>query len=178
MEPDPDPSKAVTAAVKDKVAQTGLAMTPQRRAQLLAMFAAPPPAGPVQVTVAQIAAALGGGRTRIANTRFELAVSGGTINLYKRGTDERIGHITGPLDGAVALVETVKVEDAFQGQGLGKLLAVAYYEWAASEGATDVALGTDDTSGGFWARQGMAKNRRATIAVARGQAGNQAFNIG
>jgi len=36
MDPDPDPSKAVTEAVKEKLRQTGTTLTPDRRAQLLA----------------------------------------------------------------------------------------------------------------------------------------------
>jgi GNAT superfamily N-acetyltransferase len=180
MEPKPDPSQAVTEAVKDKLAETATTMSAARRAQLVAMFAPPPPAGPAPVTVANIAAAVGGGaaRNRIANTRFELGVAGGSINLYLRGRDERIGHITGPLQGTVALVETVKVEDAFKGQGLGRLLAVAYYEHVAGQGALHVGLGTPDTSGGFWDSQGVAMGGRTGIAAARARPNNQNFTIG
>jgi hypothetical protein len=54
------------------------------------------------VTVADVEAAVRGGQARnqIANTRFDLGVGVGTINLYVRGTDERIGHISGPLRGS------------------------------------------------------------------------------
>jgi GNAT superfamily N-acetyltransferase len=70
------------------------------------------------------------------------------------------------------------VEEAFQGKGLGKLLAVAYYEHVARQGATTIGLGTEDTSGGFWKKQGIVMSGQTDIAVVRTLENNQAFTIG
>jgi ribosomal protein S18 acetylase RimI-like enzyme len=179
MEADPDPQQAVTDAVATVQQQNP--QQPQisaaRRAQLLAMFAVPP--GPVAITRANVANALNGGHAanRVGNSRIAIGRSGSGLTVNKLdGT--QIGFLRYTLDGTTGRVQQITVNDDCQGQRLGKLLAVAFYEEMANQGATHVELGTNDTSGGFWAVQGLAEHRLTPIATPRAHPGNQNFAVG
>jgi ribosomal protein S18 acetylase RimI-like enzyme len=177
MEPDPNPQRAVTDAVATVQQQNPQQLTAARRAQLLAMFATP--AGPVAVTRAEVANALNGGRAvnRVGNSRIAIGKTGSGITVHTLdGT--QLGFLRYTLDGTTGRVQQITVNEDCQGQRLGKLLAVAFYEEMANQGATHVELGTQDTSEGFWNAQGLAEHRLTLIATPRGHGGNQNFAIG
>lgn len=180
MDADPDPQKAVTDTVETKLKQKGTPLSAEAKAKLLASLRAPvrQQAGSVPVSVADIEDALGGPRTTIGASRFALSVTTGTVNLYVRGREESIGHITGPVLNGVALVQSLKVNDAFKGQNLGKLLVVAHLRWAKSQAATHYGLGTEDTSGGFWGKYKIGTGGSLPIETAIGNVGTGNLPIG
>lgn len=180
MDADPDPQKAVTDTVETKVKQKGTPLSAEAKAKLLARLLNPVPqqAGPVTVSVADIEGALGDSRTPIGASRFALSVTAGTVNLYVLGTEEPIGHITGPVLNGVALVQSLKVNEAFKGQNLGKLLVVAHLRWAKNQAATHYGLGTEDTSGGFWVKYRIGTGGSQLIDTAIDSVGTGNLRIG
>ena len=181
MEPTPNPGKAVTKVVESKQEESGKKLSAEDVARLRAMLMAPAPViGPVQVTRAEITAALNAGlaMNRIGTSRYYLSKSGTSVRVHFGSTGDSIGHVTGGKDGDTGKVETIEVSGAHRGKGLGRLLAVAFYEDMVNQGCAFVSLGTPDTSGGFWDKQGVQQAAKTAIATAQGRGGNQQFNIG
>jgi hypothetical protein len=89
--------------------------------------------------------------------KYSLICGGTTITLSYTGLGE-VGHITGGMNDQIASVTNVKVGSEFQKQGLGKLLAAAFYAYWEGKGATKFNLGTVDSSGGFWGHLGMSSS--------------------
>ncbi len=107
---------------------------------------------------------------RLLPTFWYVKYGGAAIKLsHLRGNTE-VGSVRGGLGGAggvVAMVETINVSADRQRRGLGRLLAAVFCAHWAANGATHVQLGTNDTSGGFWASLGVSQANAITIVAAQ-----------
>ena len=106
---------------------------------------------------------------KLAPTFWYVRYGGAAIKLSHLKGNAEVGSIRGGLGGAggvVAMVETINVSADRQRRGLGRLLAAAFCAHWAANGATQIQLGTNDTSGGFWASLGVSQTNAITIAAA------------
>ena len=119
----------------------------------------------IQITITNSVAAhaseLG---VRLDPTFWYVKYGGAAIKLSHLKGNVEVGSIRGGLGGAggaVAMVETVNVSADKQRRGLGRLLAAAFCAHWASNGATHIRLGTNDTSKGFcdWIQGGYAQGQ-------------------
>jgi ribosomal protein S18 acetylase RimI-like enzyme len=124
------------------------------------------------VSDAQVRASVADPFTKMLN-KYSLICGGTKIVLNFAGLGE-VGYITGGMQNNVASVTNVKVGAEFQKQGLGKLLAAAFYAYWENQGAVSFSLGTQDTSGGFWGHLGMSS---ASLPVATAWAKLGAMNV-
>jgi len=109
---------------------------------------------------------------QIGGSRYYLRCTDQAIRLYYLSTEVAsiVGNTkqmtVGGVPVYIAGVQTINTRNDLQGNGFGKLVALAFYAYWQAKGATRVTLVTRDTSGGFWKHLGVQEDGLTPMATA------------
>lgn len=115
------------------------------------------------ITAAQMNLIVANGRGQLPGTAYMMRVQDGRITL-EYGEIE-VGKVRFTTGGGRVNVETINVSGTRQGRGLGKLLVAALCAYAQANAIANMGLGTEDTSGGFWAKYGVGQGGNTSVAL-------------